>query len=143
MPYKFLEGLTTADIAFEASGRTLEELFASAADALMNTQVDDLKRIEAKTEKRFTVKAADPEKLLYNFLEELIFYKDAEQLVFASYELKAEKAAEGYALSVKAKGETIDPKKHALVADVKAVSWHQFRVEKTKTGWKATVIVDV
>jgi len=143
MPYKFVEGLTTADIAFEATGKSLEELFTSAADAMMNTQVDDLKKIELKKETKFTVKAPDVEKLLYNFLEELIFYKDAEQLIFAKYELKAEKVAEGYVLSVKAKGETLDQKKHTLVADVKAVSWHKFKVEKTKEGWKAIVIVDV
>lgn len=143
MPYRFVEGLTVADIAFEATGKTLEEMFASAADAMMNTQVDDLKKIELKKEKDFIVKAPDVEKLLYNFLEELIFYKDAEQLIFARYELKAERGADGYTLSVKAKGEMLSQKKHTLVADVKAVSWHKFKVEKTKEGWKAIVIVDV
>jgi SHS2 domain-containing protein len=143
MPYRFLEGLTMADIAFEASGKTLEELFASAADAMTNTQIEDLGQIKKKVGKEFKVEAADEEKLLHNFLQELIFLKDSELLLFKEYGLKIEKTAKGYVLTAKAKGEKLDPKKHTLLVDVKAVSWHLFKIEKTSAGWKATVIIDV
>jgi SHS2 domain-containing protein len=48
-----------------------------------------------------------------------------------------------FQLSVKAYGEKLDMKKHELLVDVKAVSLHQFRVEETKDGWVASVILDV
>ncbi|MDD5172415.1 MAG: archease [Candidatus ainarchaeum sp.] len=143
MPYKFLEGLTMADIAFEASGKTLEELFISAADAVTNTQIQDLKEIKTLVDKEFSLEAADEEKLLHNFLQELIFLKDSELLLFREYELKIKKAGKGYVLTAKAKGEKLDPKRHTLLADVKAVSWHMFKIEKIAKGWKATVIIDV
>ncbi|NYZ74426.1 archease [Candidatus Micrarchaeota archaeon] len=143
MPYRFLEGLTMADIAFEASGKTLEELFVSAANAVTNTQIEDLKQIKMTEEKEFGLEAVSEERLLHDFLQELIFFKDSELLLFREYELKMVKAAKGYGLIVKARGEKLDPKKHTLLADVKAVSWHMFKLEKTKAGWKATVIIDV
>ncbi len=146
MPYKFLEGLTMADVAFEATGKTLEEMFASAADAMMSTQVKGLKKVEHKVEKDFSLKAADEERLLHDFLQELIFFKDAERLLFSSYELEITKGAGvkgGYVLKAKARGEPLDMKKHELLVDVKAVSWHRFKVEKTAKGWKAVVIIDV
>lgn len=143
MPYRFLEGLTMADVAFEATGKTLEEMFASAADAMMNTQVKGLKKVEPKVEKSFEIRAADEERLLHDFLQELIFYKDAERLLFSSYELKITKAGAGFTLDAKAKGEPLDMKKHELLVDVKAVTWNKFKVEKTAKGWKAVVIIDV
>jgi SHS2 domain-containing protein len=144
MPYRYLEGLTMADVAFEATGKTLEEMFASAADAMMTTQVKDIKKVGQTVEKDFTIDAPDEERLLHNFLQELIFYKDAERLLFSGYELKITKAkGAGFALKVKAKGEPLDMKKHELLVDVKAVSWHKFKVEKTARGWKAVVIIDV
>jgi len=149
MPYRYLEGLTMADVAFEATGKTLEEMFASAADAMMNTQVKGLKKVEPKLERSFELKAADEERLLHDFLQELIFLKDAERLLFSSYELKITKAkgagskGGGFTLSAKPRGEPLDMKKHELLVDVKAVSWHKFSVEKTAKGWKAVVIIDV
>lgn len=143
MPYRYLEGLTMADIAFEASGKTLEELFISAADAMMCTQIQDLKMIKAKEEKAFALKAGDVERLLHDFLQELIFFKDAEQLLFKEYKLEVKKIRDGISLDAICKGEKLDQKRHNLLVDVKAVSWHKFKVEKTEDGWKAIVIIDV
>jgi SHS2 domain-containing protein len=143
MPYRFLEGLTMADIAFEATGATLEEMFISAADAVTNTQCEDLKGINAKVRKEFTLKAGDAERLLHDFLQELIFLKDAELLLFREYDLKISKAGEGLVLVAGVKGDYINQKTHHLLVDVKAVSWHKFKVEKTADGWKAVVIIDV
>ena len=133
-----------ADVAFEARGKTLEEMFESAASAMMATQVNDLSKIQPKKEVKFAVKATDEEKLLHNFLQELIFLKDTKLMLFVSYKLKIEKAKNGNCtLTAKCKGEKLDMKKHELLVDVKAVSWHMYKVEKIKNGWKALVILDV
>ena len=143
MPYRFVEGLTVADIAFEATGKSVEEMFISAADAMTNTQLNDLKQLKLEVEKEFTVKAGEVDRLLHDFLQELIFLKDAELLLFGKYELEISKKRGEYTLKVKARGEKIDPKKHNLLVDVKAVSWHKFKVEQTEEGWTALVIIDV
>jgi SHS2 domain-containing protein len=143
MPYRFLEGLTMADIAFEATGKSIEEMFVSAAEAMANTQIEDLRSLDTKVKKEFTLEAPDLERLLHDFLQELIFLKDADLLLFKQHTLKIEQTTAGYSLKASLKGEAIDMKKHKMLVDVKAVSWHKFKVEKTKSGWKAVVIIDV
>jgi hypothetical protein len=51
MPYRFLEDIATADIAFEARGETLEEVFTAAAEATMNVMIESLVR-PAKASRR-------------------------------------------------------------------------------------------
>jgi SHS2 domain-containing protein len=144
MGYRFIEGVSLADVAFEASGRTLEEVFESAGNALMNTQVGELSAIGTGTVVSFTIENKDTERLLHDFLQELIFYKDAELLLFREYDLKITKLDSGaWKLAASLKGEPINPKKHELLVDVKAVSWHMFKVAKDESGWKAFVILDV
>lgn len=145
MPYRFIEGLTVADVAFEATGKSLEELFISAADAVTETQVENPKSIEIKVEKSFELTTGRQlDRLLHDFLQELIFYKDAEQLIFREYELQIGKIRDGYKLTCKAKGEMIDPMRHNMLVDVKAVSWHKFKLEQVmEEEWKAVAIIDV
>ena len=142
MPYRFVEGVAIADVTFEATGKTLEELFESAGKAVTNSMVSDLATVEQKITKEFTLKAENEEKLLHDFLQEIIFYKDAETLLFSGYSLKIKKD-NGYSLEVTLKGEHLDMKKHDLIVDVKAVSWHMFKLEKTEKGWEALAILDV
>lgn len=143
MPYRFVEGFAIADVTFEATGKTLEELFESAGKAVTNSMVSDLATVEKKITKKFTLKAENEEKLLHDFLQEVVYYKDAETLLFNGYSLKIKKEAKGYSLEATLKGEHLDMKKHDLIVDVKAVSWHMFKLEKTKEGWKALAILDV
>lgn len=143
MPYKFLEDIAIADVAFEATGKTLRELLESSALAVTNTMVKELDSIEHKVEKKFTVKGENTEKLLFNFLQELIFLKDAELLLFNRFSLDIVPKKNKFKLSVRAYGEKLDMKKHELLVDVKAVSMHRFEVKETKNGWVASVILDV
>src|SRR3990172_3926873 len=142
MPYKFLEDTSMADVAFEAQGKTLDELFKEAALAVTNTMVEDVRTIEQKTSKSIELTAANVEMLLFHFLQELIFYKDAELLLFNKFDIALEKKEQAWHLHGKAYGEKISPDRHELLADVKAVSLYKYRVEKAAQGWRATGIVD-
>jgi SHS2 domain-containing protein len=143
MPYRFLEDISIADVAFEAEGKTLEELFEGAALAVTNTMVGDVRSIEQKTSKNIEVKAENVEMLLFHFLQELIFYKDAELLLFGKFDLAIEQRNRSWHLRGKAYGEERSADKHELLIDVKAVSLYKFRVERSAGGWQATVIIDV
>ncbi len=142
MPYRFVEGVALADVAFEATGKTLEEVFESAGNALTKSMVEDLRTVEKKVEKSFCLKAKDEERLLHDFLDELVFYKDAEQLLFIGYSLRIYENEGQWCLDADLKGEKLDMKRHDLTVDVKAVSWHMYALEK-KDEWKAFVILDV
>ena len=78
MPYRYLEDIATADIAFEAWGGTVEEMFKAAAEATMNVMVEDLDTIASEKQKALSVEDEAIDLLLFQFLQELIFYKDAE-----------------------------------------------------------------
>lgn len=143
MPYKFIEDLSVADAAFVASGDSLEELFESAALATTNVMVKDLKKIELKKRRKITVSDKDIEKLLFNFLQEIIYLKDAELLIFGKYGIKIRDRGGVYSLVCIAFGEKLNMEKHELVVDVKAVTYHLFEVKKEGKKWKAQVILDI
>lgn len=139
MVFKFLEDIATADIAFEATGKTLEEMFESCGLATMQVMAD-LKYVDKDVKKIVDIKADSVEMLLKKFLDELIFVKDSELLLFSKFDAKIKKNG-GYRLHVTALGEKIDMKKHRLGVDVKATTMHMFEV--TGPPWKARVILDI
>jgi SHS2 domain-containing protein len=144
MRYKFLEDVATADVAFEAEGKTLEELLEACALATTNVMVRNMDAIMGMVTVDIKVTADSEEALLFKFLEEVIFYKDAKQLIFGKYEIRvASVRNREFELRARATGEKLDPKKHDLIVDVKAVTYHQFEVRKAKGSWTAHVILDI
>ena len=143
MPYNFLDDIAIADVAFEAWGDTPEEMFVAAADATMNVMVDNFDKIEPHENRAIVLKAEKMDMLLFEFLQELIFFKDAEMLLLRVEDVKIGHEDDFYILSAAAYGEQIDPEKHDLVVDVKAVTMHKFKVEQTQRGWETLVVLDI
>jgi len=143
MPYHYLEDIGTADIAFEATGRDLAELFSDAADATMNVMIDNLDAIEPRETRHIELSSDGIEMLLFDFLQELIYFKDAERLLLRVRDVPIEERDEKYFLKAKAAGEPLDAARHYQRADVKAVTLHDFSVEKENGGWKARVLLDI
>ena len=143
MPYHYLEDIGTADIAFEATGRDLAELFSDAADATMNVMIDNLDAIEPRETRHIELSSDGIEMLLFDFLQELIYFKDAERLLLRVRDVPIEERDEKYFLKAKAAGEPLDAARHYQRADVKAVTLHDFSVEKENAGWKARVLLDI
>jgi SHS2 domain-containing protein len=143
MPYEFVDELTVADIAFRAWGRDLEEAFVAAADAVMSAMVEDLEAIQPRETRTFNVDHEALDLLLFNFLQELIYYKDAQQLLLRVRELCLTAERTPYALQATVAGEPIDPHRHRMRVDVKAVTLHRFSLTRTERGWEAMVILDI
>ena len=141
MPYKFIEGLTTADVAFEAKGKILNELFESAAMALFDIMANP-KKVEKKIIKKFSLEENSLENLIFKFLDEIIFFKDSDALVFNSSKVEI-KENDKIKLTATLYGDRIDYKKQELRVDPKAVTMHKFEVKKDKNGYVARVIVDI
>ena len=83
MPYEYLEEIGTADIAFEATGRDLAELFSDAADATTNVMIDNIEAIQPRETRQIELSNDKLDMLLFDLLQELIFLKDAERLAAA------------------------------------------------------------
>jgi SHS2 domain-containing protein len=143
MPYRYLEDIAIADVAFEAWGGTPEELFIAAADALTNVMVEEVAAIRRVEELQVRLEENDLEFLLFNFLNELIFFKDARRLLLRVSSLAIERQGNLLTLRASLYGEEADRTRHALNVDVKAVTFHRFRIEQTGEGWQATVVLDI
>ena len=143
MPYTYLEDVGTADIAFEATGRDLPELFAAAADATINVMIDNLDAIEPRETRQIELSNDNIEMLLFDFLQELIYFKDAKRLLLRVREAHIDQKDGAYFLKAKVAGEQLDDTRHLQRADVKAVTLHGFSVEKHGDNWKARVLLDI
>jgi SHS2 domain-containing protein len=143
VPYRYLDDVATADIAFIAEGRDLSETFISACEATMRVMVENIEAIEPREGRLLVIHHEHLDMLLFNLLQELLFYKDAEQLMLRIKQISIERNGDSYDLHAEAAGETIDPERHILRVDVKAVTLHQFRLTRTDQGWETMVILDV
>lgn len=143
MPYEYLEEGVTADVSFRAVAADLDGLFATAADATTNVMVDDLDSVRPLLTRAVEVNAEALDLLLFRFLGEILFYKDAEALLTRARRVAVETTAGGYRLRAELCGERIDPARHRLAADAKGVTLHDLRVARDGAGWSATVTLDV
>ena len=143
MPYTYLEEIGTADIAFEATGRDLPELFSDAADAMTNVMIDNIEAIQPRQTRQIELSNDKLDMLLFGLLQELIFLKDAERLLLRMREVQITEKDENHFVKATAEGETLDVERHHQRADVKAVTLHDFSVEQTEGGWKAKVLLDI
>ena len=83
--------------------------------------------------------ADEREYLLFDWLRALLYHFDAEHLVFGRF--KVEVGPED--LTGRAWGEPLDRDRHTLGNEVKALTYHELKVEPTPTGWLAEIIVDI
>ena len=143
MPYHYLEEIGTADIAFEATGRDLPELFKDAADATMNVMIDNLDAVEPRETRHIELSNDEIDMLLFDFLQELIYLKDAERLLLRVRKVWIDEKDKKYFLKAEVAGEQLDEARHEQRADVKAVTLHEFSVEKKDGGWRARVLLDI
>ncbi|MBO0695822.1 MAG: archease [Verrucomicrobia bacterium] len=143
MLYHYLEDIGTADIAFEATGRDLPELFVAAADATMNVMIDNLEAIESRETRPIELSNDNVEMLLFDFLQELIYFKDARRLLLRVRKPRIDQKGETYVLKAEVAGEQLDASRHRQRADVKAVTLHGFSVKKNDGGWRARVLLDI
>ena len=140
MTFRFLPDVALADIAFEAESPTPEGLFESCALAITDIMVDP-KTLVGSVERKFALEAPDLDRLLYDFLTELIVVKDVDSLLFGEFEVELDPDVPS--LKVVAKGEAIDRQRHRLRNDVKAVTMHLFGIKHDGGRWRTTVVLDI
>jgi SHS2 domain-containing protein len=133
----------TADELIEARGRSLEEAFEQAALGVFEV-ITDTRKVDCRVEKEIKVDGVDLENLLYRWIEELLYYLDAEGLVFSVFHVRSiKRESEGYVLEAKVCGERFDPNKHEHRTIVKAMTYAQMSIEKKGDCWVLTFVVDI
>ena len=142
-PYRFLEDAPTADVGFVAAGATLEECFQAAADATLAVMLANPEALQSRVQRSMHVEADSVDLALLRFLEELIYAKDAEGNFFRVTTISVQERDNRWLVDATADGEAIDPSRHLLSGDVKAVTLHRLNVQRADNGWEATVVLDI
>jgi SHS2 domain-containing protein len=129
----------TADAGLHVEADTLDTLFAEAARALGSLIVPNVQQVEPRREREFHLAADQPDFLLVDWLQELLYTFETERLIFREFAVSIDASG----LHATARGETVDEHRHQLEHEVKAITYHRLRVEQTPQGWVAEVIVDI
>ena len=129
----------TADIGIIAYGEDISKVFVNAARGLFSLIIDP-QEVSTKKNREIEVTAPDREALLVNWLNELIYLVDAEEVLFKEFDIIEITETK---LKAKCYGEKINSKKHHLQREVKAATYHQLKIEQSADGWRAQVIFDI
>ncbi len=129
----------TADLGLRIRADDLNALFAEAARALFSVIVanpDDVRPLQQMT---LEIEGRQRDELLRDWLGELLYTFHTSHLLFVEFDVDVGPAG----LKATARGEPIDANRHEIEAEVKAVTYHQLKVEQDDAGWLAEVIVDI
>lgn len=129
----------TADIGLRIYGGDWQELLKNAAFGLFDLMTD-AEKIKTDQQLTFSLEGKDREDLFLKWLRELLYLFSTRKFILSEFDFQ--ELTENR-LKVKAKGEVFDAKHHEQRMEVKAVTYHQFKLEKRKNGWVAEVIFDI
>ncbi len=130
---------TTADVGVVSFGADQKEAFEEQAKGMFSLMAD-LRQV--KLGESFDLEASGPdrESLLVAWLNELLFLYDTRHVLIRKFEITemGEKR-----LKATVRGERIDPARHILKTEVKAVTWHMLEAAVTVDGFRTRVVYDI
>lgn len=135
--FNFLEH--TADMKFQAFGKTIEGAFENSARAMFSIMFSG--KVKKKAKKKIKAEGKDNESLLHNFLEELLFLLDTKDFFMADCKVKIKDGKKGKELEAELVGDNV--KKYETNIDIKAVTYNEMFVRHADGRWVCQVVVDV
>lgn len=131
-----------ADVAFEAEGQSVEEVFRGATQALLESMANPM-TVSGGWERVIERSDEDPSELLFDWLSEIVYWKDAAGVVFREAPLTLTQEGSCWLLRAKLIGAPVDQQTQELHADVKGITKHLYRVGREGDRWKALVVLDI
>ena len=129
----------TADLGLRIRSAELDGLFEEAARALFSAIVANFDEVRPGQEVTFEIEGDQLDELLRDWLAELLYTFHADRLLLSEFEVNID----GTRLSAVARGEPIDPHRHEIDAEIKAVTYHGLKVQPDAGGWLAEMILDI
>jgi SHS2 domain-containing protein len=140
-PYEAVDH--TADLAYLARGRTLEELFENAAAGMFAFLVDP-RTVVPRQEQRFEIEGLDREECLINWLQELLYWEEVRRMLYREFRVERAGPPQVHAVC---RGEPFDPERHQLHTDIKAATYHglEFVTEPSASGdlLRVRIVLDI
>ena len=140
--FRFLEHIALADIAFEAEGDSVEELFRGATQALLETLADPI-TVATSWKRQVTKTDEDVANLLFEWLSEIVYWKDAAGVVFHEAPLTLTFENRKWMLVSALTGAPVDRQLQELRNDVKGITKHLYELRQHGGRWIARVVLDV
>lgn len=126
-------------MGIRVSGKSKKELFVNAGRAFSDI-LTGLTCISGKIEHTLKIRADNPDDLLFNFLDELLYRFSVKKYVYGKFKVLSLNDKE---LNITAIGERLNQKKHKISREIKAITYHNFKINKTKFKWVAKILFDV
>lgn len=130
---------TTADLGVFVYSASLVGLFEQAGKALFSVMTD-ITTVEASSTYDVVIQAPSLEELLVGWLNELLYLYEIHHAFFTVFDLHI---TPDNKLSGRVSGERIDARRHPLEGEVKAVTYHQLKIEFHGKLYHARIILDV
>jgi SHS2 domain-containing protein len=129
----------TADLGMRIAADDLAGLFAEAGRGLFAMLVENLDDVRPQRTLGFRVEGRELDYLLLDWLNELLFAFESQRVLLCDFNV----TLDDNGLTAQAAGEEIDPARHRLDHEVKAITYHHLQVEQADGRWRAEVIVDI
>lgn len=143
MNYEIIDNITSADIAVRVKAPTLSLIFRYGAEALMSVMVDDITSIVNDTSKGSVIEGDDISLLYFEFLNDILFFKDSESLLLLPHHVEVLLKDDIYRCEYTLHGETIDRIRHRIAVDIKAVTLHRLEIYNDRGLYIAESVFDV
>jgi SHS2 domain-containing protein len=140
--FRFLEDIALADIGFEAEGESVEEVFRGATQAILETMANPYS-VSGGWEREIERSDEDSSALLFDWLSEVVYWKDAAGVVFREAPLTLTRERAVWQLQARLIGAPVDHQTQELHADVKRVTKHLYELKQTGSCWNVRVVLDV
>ncbi len=138
-PTWFRELDHTADTGIEVWAESLPQLFERAAWGLF-ALLTDPETVRPREAVAFALEASDVQALLVRWLSELNYFHITRRWVFSRFDIQQLNERQ---LQAQAWGEPIDPDRHTIYTEVKAVTYHGLQLERQDGQWYARIIFDL
>ena len=129
----------TADIGIRVFGKDLKELFANAAFALFDT-LADLEGLKPAIEESVKVEGDSSEGLLVAWLDELLYLFYTKEIIFSEFRIEE---LSDKKLTATAFGKSVSSNRNRLKTEIKAATYSGLKIDKSGSGYKVEIILDV
>ena len=129
----------TADLGLRVRAINLPELFADAGRGLTSMIVADLDEVRLVEEHRVQIDEIDRDYLIFDWLSELLYLYESKHLLLRDFDVQLTSSG----LTAIARGEPLDLQRHVVDHEVKAITYHELKLQPTADGWLLEVIVDI
>ena len=140
MGYTFIDH--TADVAADLTGSSAQDLFRFAAQALTDT-ITELSGVASAVTQSVTVEAGTIEDLLVDWLNELLYRFEVQNMLVADAVVTLREEAGRWQLEARIAGEPFDPARHPSRVLVKSATYHGLHVRHERGSWRARIVFDI